>query len=111
MKKFASSSRFKARPSTRVLWLDTRSQTIYWQKGKKNLSKVKSDASLRLSDIVKVTEGISTPTLKKSGSEDKGDHYLSLVGKGNTRTLDMEMPSQFERNDLVKGFRLLLAGR
>jgi len=54
MKKFATSSRFKARPSSRVLWLDTRSQTIYWQKGKKNPAKVKSDASLRtLATVVK----------------------------------------------------------
>ena len=29
-----------------------------------------------LSDIVKVTEGMSTSTLKKSGYDDKSDHYL-----------------------------------
>ena len=58
IKKFATSSRFRAKPSARTLWLETRSQTIYWQKGKKNPSKIKTDASLRLSDIVKVTEGM-----------------------------------------------------
>ena len=65
IKKFATSSRFRAKPSARTLWLETRSQTIYWQKGKKNPSKIKTDASLRLSDIVKVTEGMVSIIHKK----------------------------------------------
>ena len=91
--------------------MDTRSQTIYWQKGKKNPAKIKTDASIRLSDIVNVAEGMQTPTLKKHGSDDKSDTYASLIGRGDQRTLDMELVSQLQRNDLVKGFRLLIAGK
>lgn len=84
-------------------------QTLYWQKGQKNPAKVKSDASLRLSDIVDVSEGIKTPALKKSGSEDKADRYLSLVGRGSAKSLDVEVHSVKMRNDLSKGFKMLIA--
>ena len=138
VKKFSQNSRFRAKPSARVLWLDTRSQvseaagrllcgqrlhaahsfflsftspiqTLFWQKGSKNPAKIKADASLRLSDIVDVSVGISTATLKKSGSEDKADRYLSLVGRGSAKNLDIEVSSVKQRNSLSKGFKLLLA--
>ena len=82
---------------------------MFWQKGKKNPAKIKADASLRLSDIVDVSIGITTATLKKSGSEDKAGQYLSLVGRGSAKNLDVELSSVKERNALSKGFKLLLA--
>jgi len=113
MKKFATSSRFRAKPSSRILWLDSRSQTLYWQKGlKKNVSKIKNDASIRLSDIVRIGKGcMATATLQKHGNEEKNDLYLSLIGRGNSRTLDMEIVSMKLRNELVYGFELLLGGK
>ena len=56
-----------------------------------------------------VSVGISTATLKKSGSEDKADRYLSLVGRGSAKNLDIEVSSVKQRNSLSKGFKLLLA--
>ena len=84
-------------------------QTLFWQKGKKNPAKIKADASLRLSDIVDVSVGISTATLKKSGSEDKAEQYLSLFGRGSAKNLNADVSSVKERNALSKGFKLLLA--
>ena len=52
--------------------------------------------------------GISTATLKKSGSDDKADRYLSLVGRGSAKNLDVELNSVKERNALSKGFKMLL---
>ena len=84
---------------------------MYWQKGRKNPAKVKQEASLRLGDIVNIAEGMTTSTLKKSGNEDKADLYLSLVGRGGQRTLDLEVSSTKERAQLVRGFRMLINGK
>ena len=52
-----------------------------------------------------------TTTLKKHGSEDKNSLYMSLIGRGQQRDLDMELSSEKVRNELMNGFRLLLSGK
>ena len=53
----------------------------------------------------------ATTTLKKHGSEDKNSLYMSLIGRGQQRDLDMELSSEKVRNELMNGFRLLLSGK
>ena len=77
-------------------------------KGKKNKAKVKLESSIRLDDLISVSTGLKSEGLKRNGSRKNADLYMTLIGKGGGRDLDIEAKSEEERNRLAVCFKQLL---
>ena len=84
----------------RVLWLDRNRNVLYWQK-EENKAKVKLESSIRLDDLISVSTGLKSEGLKRNGSRKNADLYMTLIGKGGGRDLDIEAKSEEERNRLA----------
>ena len=110
IRKFPSSGKWlgKSAAQERVLWLDRNRNVLYWQKGRKNKAKVKLESSIRLDDLISVSTGLKSEGLKRNGSRKNADLYMTLIGKGGGRDLDIEAKSEEERNRLAVCFKQLL---
>ena len=110
IRKFPSSGKWlgKSAAQERVLWLDRNRNVLYWQKGRKNKAKVKLESSIRLDDLISVSTGLKSEGLKRNGSRKNADLYMTLIGKGGGRDLDIEAKSEEDRNRLAVCFKQLL---
>lgn len=68
------------------------------------------DASfVPVADVLDVVAGMATQVINRRGRRDRAGQYLSLVT--STRTLDLEFPTQEDRDGALEGFKLLLRAR
>ena len=113
IRKFPSSGKLfgKSAPQDRTLWLDRKRNVLYWQKGRKNKSKVKLESSIRLDDLISVSVGLKSEGLKKNGIGKNADLYMTLIGKGGGRDLDIEARDTEQRNYLANSFKQLLKAK
>ena len=112
IKKFPNSSGgFSSGAQARTIWLNTSNNALYWQKGRKDTTKVKLESSVRMKDIMTVSLGIKSDVLRRLGTSKNSDLYLSLQCASGTRNLDIEAKDREQRNYLAIGFKLLLKQR
>lgn len=94
------------RPHRRLLWLDVSSPSdpiLVWHEGdSRQPGRVKEKDRLRLIDIVDIRAGRVGAVLMRSGTEEEAGKYISFSGE--TRTLDMELPSVEARDFVFKKF-------
>ena len=69
---------------------------------------MKLESSIRLDDLISVSVGLKSEGLRKNGSNKNVDFYLTLIGKGGGRDLDIEAQDKEQRNYLANGFKNLL---
>jgi len=93
-------------PHERLVWLDTTGAELCLRWGRVEHGLVFAEQSpnvLRLGEVRAVQAGRGTDVLRRSGAARREGLYLSIVGA--ERSLDLEVGSQEERDELVAGAR------
>lgn len=96
-------------PHERLVWLDTTGAELClrWGKSEHGLAFPEQSASvLRLGEVRAVQVGRSTEVLRRSGAARREGLYFSILGA--ERSLDLEVGSEEERNELAAGARRMV---